>query len=421
MTLLQTPVLTLLRHAALLSLLAAAAWAGPAQAGPSKWKQYGGNGDQSNYNRGEQVLTAGNVTTLVPVWTGREGVVPTDLPAMQHGAFYGTNRKFGLSAISQTRGLRKWSEPDARSTCTPALSPDGRVLTLAYRYKGQFGQGALMAVDASTGAFLWSRPISAIVDGCTSVVGNMVVVATDKGWTQSYNVSDGGTGNGSSLLKFTFPIDLHVAGQGRWYYVVATTGRRVYQVNGREKSGKSPRGWNTSLGTLTSGTASTGRIAGTALVVSDSAGGVYALELATGAPRWSVALPTAAGTTPGVTATTDTSAYAVARPAGASADAIDALALDTGSVSWTSPLPDSLLVHSNLVVANGMVFAGTGATTCTTLSVLDAATGAPIATLPSGMPPAGDERCDLAVANGRVVLHGTQGTLPSMQVLGLPS
>jgi hypothetical protein len=394
-------------------------FAGPAWAAPSKWKQFGGHGDQSNDNRDETQITAANVSTLVPIWTGSARVVPEDLPAVQHGAFYGTNRKLGLSAFSATRGSKKWSDPDLQSTCTPALSSDGRVLTYAYPYPGQaYGEGAVVGVNAHTGVQMWAQRISKIDVGCTSIIGRMVVVATNKGWTQSYNWSDGGTENGYSLEEFTFPIDVHVAGQGRWYYVVATTGRRVYQIDGRWRKQGSPRGWYTSLGTLTDGIASTGRIAGSALLVSDSAGGVYALELETGAPRWSVALPTAEGTTPGVTATTDTTAYAVARPEGASGDAIEALSVDVGSVSWTSPLADSMRVHSNLVIANGMVFAGTGSTTCTTLTVLDAGTGAPLASLPTAMPETGTGHCDLAVANGRVVLHGKDAGAPTMQVFG---
>jgi outer membrane protein assembly factor BamB len=412
------------RRVALLCVAAAVALpGGAARADASKWKQYGANGDQSNDNRGETLLTPANVATLVPVWTGRPWQVPADLPAMQHGAFYGTSRKLGLSAFSQTRGTEKWSLPDAESTCTPALSPDARVMTYAFRYAGDFhGEGALVGVDADTGAQLWAQQISAIGEGCTSVIGNMVVVATSKGWTQSYDVADGSTAHGTSLVKFTFPIDLHVAGQGRWYYVVGTTVRRVYQVDGRTKSEKSPDGWNAPLGTLTDGTAATPRIAGTALVVSDSAGGVYALELATGAPRWSVALPTAEGTVAGVTATSDAIAYAAARPAGADADAIEALGVDAGgAVLWTAPLAAAQLVQSNLAIADGMVFAGIGPATCTTLAVFDAATGTPVASLPTGMPDAGDAgRCDLAVANGRVVLHGKTATGPTMQVLGLP-
>jgi outer membrane protein assembly factor BamB len=407
---------------AALCIAAFSTLAAPAFAGPSDWRQFGANGDQSNYNRNERKLTPANVSTLVSVWTAPRWLVPADLPAIDRGLFYGTNHKLGLAAFSEERGHEKWSQPDARSSCTPALSPDGQVMTYAFRYKGKFhGEGALVGVDANTGAQLWARQISAIGTGCTSIFGNMVVVITNKGWTQSYDYLDGGTENGSSLTQFTIPIDLHAAGQGRWYYVVATEGRRVYQIDGREKSGNSPRGWNVGLGTLTNGTASTSRIAGTALLVSDSAGGVYALELATGTARWSVALPTAAGTSPGVTATTETTAYAVARPAGADADTIDALDVGTGAIAWTSPLQGAPLVQSNLVIANDMIFAGAGANTCTTLAVIDAATGTPIANLPTGMPDSGSPvRCDLAVANGRVVLHATSASGPSMRVLGLP-
>jgi len=122
----------------------------------------------------------------------------------------------------------------------------------------------------------------------------------------------------------------------------------------------------------------------------------------------------------GVGALTGITAYAVSRPPGKDADAVSALATLDGSKQWISALPATMSAHSNLVVANGMVFAGAGDHTCMTLLVLDAADGRAIASVTTGMPTDGGEMCALAVADSRVILRGDTDAGPEMRLLALP-
>jgi outer membrane protein assembly factor BamB len=413
------------------TLVAAAAFAlaaGPACAA-SSWLQYGRDGRQANDNPQETTLTPANVGALAAVWGGRQARVPLDLPAARAGRIFGMTGA-GLAAESATTGAARWRDADGVSTSTPALARDGRTILVAYPDMDTLW-GIVAAVDPATGATRWSRGLDYFYHspnwrGFVTVDGNVGVVATQTGggggggWTFAFDVDTGGNDRGGSVIEYTNRIDPHVAVQGHWYYVVQTDTRYVNQLNAHERNKRSKRGWSAQLGSRTDGTAFGPRIAGTALLVSDSAGGVYALELATGAARWTTVLPTAAGTTPGVTAATDTRAFGVSHPVAAAADAINAIDVANGAVLWTAPLPGSARVHSNLAVANGMVFAGVGdAGSCTALAVLDAATGAVLASLPSGMPGDSGDACDLAVADGQVILHGRNAAGPTMQVLGL--
>jgi outer membrane protein assembly factor BamB len=410
-----------LAAAAALSLAAGSALA----SGGSVWLQYGHDARQSNENGTETTLTAANVASLVPVWSGPAAATPLALPAVHRGELLGATSGLGLAAVSDTGGAARWSVPATAGGYTPSITADGTIMTYAYPSATGY-EGFLTGVSTATGKTLWTVPLYTF-DGTpgwtasTAIDGETVSVVTSNGFSFSYDVRDGGSENGASDMQWNRPLDPHAAMFGHWYFVVASTQRAVYQVHAHETVKRDREGWDALLGTATHGVASTPRIAGNVLVVSDSEGGVYAFQLKTGAPRWSVVLPTAPGTVPGVTATSDKTVYAVSHPAGAAADSIDALVTATGAQRWTSPLDGAARVRSNLALANGMVFAAAGATTCSTLVVLDAASGAPLVSLPTGIAADSGARCDLAVADGKVILHGQGAAGATLQVLGLPS
>jgi outer membrane protein assembly factor BamB len=385
-------------------------------ASPSPWLQYGHDARLSNVNEKETTLTPSNVALLVPVSGGSGQSMPLQMPAFGHHHMFGASEELGVASVSTRTGQVAWSNSASTATCAPSLTADGTIMTFADVH------GMLTAVDTSTGAMLWSRPVY-WHPACTTIRGDIVVAVTSNSFTFSFDVRDGGTEYGSSEIQWTTPVELHAAVDGHWYYVVLSDERAIVQIYARERRHQhGPSGWGTLLGNETKGRASSPHIAGDAILVSDSEGGVYAFELDTGAPRWTVVLPTAPGTTPGVTATTATTAYAVSHPAGSEGDVVSALDVASGATAWSSMLPGSAHVHSNLARANGMIFAGTGQDgSCTTLTVLDAASGALIAQVATGMPANGANQCDLAIADGQVALHGEVGSRPVMQLLGLPS
>ena len=408
--------------AAALALAAGASFA----SGGSVWMQYGHDAYQSNSNGTEKTLTAANVGALVPVWAGDAGEVPLELPAVHHGELLGATAGLGMAAVPDVGGTAKWSVPVVAGSSTPSITEDGTIMTFTYPNEVGY-EGFLTAVSTATGATLWTVPLNSYNgtpgwSASTTISGDTVSVVTNTNFTYAYDVRNGSWDNGGSEIQFSLDtLDPHLAMYGHWYFVVASQHRWVQQIYAHETVKRNREGWIAQLGTETDGIASTPRIAGNVLVVSDSQGGVYAFDLQTGAKRWTVVLPTVKGTVPGVTATSDKTVYAVSREAGAAADSIAALTAASGTQRWTSALAGTALVRSNLALANGMVFAGTGEKTCSTLTVLDAATGATIASLPSHMPTGSGARCELAVADGKVILHGQGAAGATLQVLGLPS
>jgi outer membrane protein assembly factor BamB len=412
--------------------LAAAAFvlvAGSAGAA-SPWQQYGRDATLANANPGERTLKPFNVGTLVPDWSGSQDAVPRESPAARGGRIVGTTTT-GFAAESSTNGKAKWLDKGTVNSTTPAMTIDGTMVFISYPDMSTHF-GVLTGLDLTNGKVIWTRNLDFFDQatgwrGFISVEGPVVVASSQTGdgsgggWTMSFDVADGGNSKGNSVVHFTTRIDPHVAVAGHWYFVVESDARTVVQQNAHAKAGKDGQGWSTQLGAQTNGTAFSPRIIGTTLLVSDSAGGVYALDIFTGTPLWTTVLPTAAGTTPGVTAAAGTSAFGASRPTASAADAINALDVATGAVLWTTPLAGANLVHSNLAVANGMVFAGVGDTgSCTTLAVFNAKTGKALATLPTNMPADSGDQCDLLVATGQVILHGQNASGPTMQALGLP-
>jgi outer membrane protein assembly factor BamB len=412
------------RPAVMLASLACAT-AACAHAGEPPWPQVGHDGRQSNVNDGEDKLTPANVASLRVMHAKDGAAAPGHLPAIGRNHAFESDARHGLASISTKTGKLRWLDDERTTLCSPVLSDDGAILAFTnLSLHNPAGRGALTAVDTATGAVLWEQVLKddagAKWSGCPSIGGNFIVVVEDLGHLdfskiRTYDIRDGSPQPHGGLDSCCW-IHPRTDVQGDWFYFVL---HDLLEKRGiRDSSGE----WVATLGLQTKGRPGAPRLGGDMVLVSDSEGGVYAFDAASGASRWTLVLPTAPGTTPGVSALTDATAFAVSHPPGSQADAIQALRVRDGKGLWSAPLAGTALVHSNLVLANGMIFAGTGADgSCTTLTVMDAGTGASIAQVATGMPAGGADPCDLAVANGQVILHRQGADGPALRLLALPS
>jgi outer membrane protein assembly factor BamB len=123
-------------------------------AGPG-WPQVGYDAANSSYNPNETILTPANVSSLQLAWRDHTGKLgggrPAGQPAIVNGILYvGSNAN--LYALDAVSGAPLWSAPAPGSLTTFAAVVDGTV------YIGSADRNALYAFDASDGALRWSAP-----------------------------------------------------------------------------------------------------------------------------------------------------------------------------------------------------------------------------------------------------------------------
>jgi outer membrane protein assembly factor BamB len=323
--------------------------AAPASA-KGNWSEFGFVPSGGRFNPHENILNTTNVGGLKVLWSAQDGSFPFTAPAVVNGVVYsGTNAFeavsgklvwatnsgglspavskstvyidsfFGLCAYAAAGGTNLWCAgtnylPDAPSA---AVVVDG----IAY-----FGSavGSIFAINAATGAQLWSAPISANDAASSPAVANGVVYI-----------------NGDDLLAFD-----------------AKTGAPL---------------WSSSIlgGVNTSSPAVVGGVV--------YAGGrlVAAFNAATGAVLWSVS--------PGGPLSIPEDSPAVAKgmvyigasipgPRGTFTGTVYALNARTGKTVWSAPVTSG--ITSSPSVANGVVYVGSDGGT---LYAFNAKTGAQLA------------------------------------------
>jgi outer membrane protein assembly factor BamB len=150
---------TLLRTLAAATLLAAS----QASAATGDWPQYGFSAQGRRENTQETVLSRKTVPHLVSKWTVRIRVDPSSAAAVANGIVYVGSLDHHLYALDARTGAQVWSAPTGGAVLSSPAVADGVV------YVGSDDKN-VYAFDAETGAIRWTAQT-----GATAVEAPLVV------------------------------------------------------------------------------------------------------------------------------------------------------------------------------------------------------------------------------------------------------
>lgn len=249
---------------------------------PSDWPQFH-NTNMQRFNPNETVLNVNNVGNLQLKWSYASGGAPSD-PAVANGVVYFSSGG-KLYALNASTGALLWSAPYGGSS--PAVASG-----LVYVGSGK----NVYALNASTGALLWTYPT--VSGPSTPAVTSGVVYV--------------GSGNNVYALSAN-------AGALLWSYA-------------------------------TGGGVPSPAVANGVVYAGSGDGNLYALNANTGAELWSY--PTG---TPGPDSPVVADGVVYIDPQSGNLHALDA---STGALLWTYPVGDTRYSATTPAVANGVVYAG---------------------------------------------------------------
>ncbi len=318
---------------------------------PGDWTQLLRDNMQ-RYDPYEATIGVNNVSRLGVKWT----VVTDPLnqgggssPAVVNGVVYIGSQNGYVYALDAATGAKLWSFSN------PAYIVSSPAVINGVVYIGA-ASGALYAIDARTGAKLWSFLSGSYVFGSPAVVNGVVYFGSIDGYVYALNA-----GTGAEL----------------WRY----------------RSGD--------------GVSAPPAVANGVLYISSNGGDMYALNAATGAELWTYYIGPS-----GPVAAAVTSAPAVANGvvyiASIFTGLVYALNANTGELLWNAPLG----VDSSIAVANGIVYVAGGYSPVAgifegRLYALNAITGAELWNFTTSAP----VESSPAVANGVVYIGSDNGDL----------
>jgi len=171
------------------------------------WSEFGFAPKGGRYNPHEHILNTTNVGALKVLWSAQDGSFPFTAPAVVNGVVYSGTNAFdaatgkllwatnsgglspaiskdtayidtqnGLCAYAAANGTNLWC---AENNYLPD-APSGAALADGIVYFGS-ALGSVFAIDASTGAQLWSAPISTHNAASSPAVANGVVYINGDG------------------------------------------------------------------------------------------------------------------------------------------------------------------------------------------------------------------------------------------------
>jgi outer membrane protein assembly factor BamB len=352
------------------------------------WSQYRSGPAHLGLNTQETVLSPSTVTGLRQAWAitpGSAGDLVTD-PAVVDGAAYVGSTNGKVYALNAATGATVWTvTTGGQVRSSPAVA--GGVV-----YAGS-ADGRVYALNAATGAVLWSVTIGGQVLDAPTVTDGVVYIGSSNRRVYALNAATGAvlwsvTIGGQVLDAPTVTGGVvYVRGRdGNAYALDAATGATMWtaSIGGAPMFGFPPS------------TSSPAVADGMVYVAGPYNGRLYALDAATGATVWTASAGYTVGGTPAVAGGI---VYALLGKGLGSAD-LRALNAATGAIVWAVP-GTSISSPSSVspVVANGVLYTGTVAGV---LVARDPATGA---VLWSDGGAGGVNRngySSLAVANGAV-------------------
>jgi outer membrane protein assembly factor BamB len=331
------------------------------------WPQYRDGARHHGYNSTENVLSASNVSGIDVAWSAATGnsidsspAVVTQVtgsksgPPMIHSTVYVGSTDDNVYALNATTGATVWSFATGGEVESSPAVVNGVV------YVGS-DDGNVYALNATNGTEKWSFTIGSPVSS-PAVAGGVVYAASENGDVHALNAT-----TGAQLWNFVTDESLgsspsvangkvYIGAGGTVYAINAATGAQVWSNNPFDGS---PVGGSTAV--------AYGKV-----YVAFNDGDVVAFNAATGAQVWSTLTESEASAT----------SPAVANGVvyfGSSDGNVYAFSAFTGNQLWSSPIGSVL--ESSPAVANGVLYIGS---TDNNVYAFSAATGAQLWTFATG-------------------------------------
>jgi outer membrane protein assembly factor BamB len=329
---------------------------------PADWTQFLRDNMQ-RWNPYETILGINNVATLGLKWTYRtnSGLIELSSPAVANGVVYVSSWVNNLYALNASTGAKLWSFATGAQVFSSPAVVNGAV------YFGSDDHN-VYALNASTGAKLWSFATGLDVSSSPTVANGVVYIGSDDNNVYALNAS-----TGAKLWSFATedPVESSPAVANGVVYVSsfddnlyalnASTGRKLWSYTTDDPVESSPA------------------VANGVVYVSSSYGGtVYALNAGTGVKLWSFA---AGGLMESSPAVANGVVYV-----SSSYGTVYALNASTGVKLWS--FATGALLQSSPAVANGVVYLGSFDASSGSqdgyMYALNASTGAKLWSYPTG-------------------------------------
>ena len=166
------------------------------------WPVFGFTADGARYNPYENLINAGNVSSLSPLWVGQTGNVIASSPAVANGAVYVGSDDGKLYAFDAMTGATKWTGVTGGTVFSSPAVANGIV------YVGS-SDGKVYAFDAATGGPRWSATTGGEVIAPLAVANGAVYAPSDDGRLYAFDALTGGplwiTDPSQSPVR-TFPV-----------------------------------------------------------------------------------------------------------------------------------------------------------------------------------------------------------------------
>jgi uncharacterized repeat protein (TIGR01451 family) len=323
---------------------------------PGDWTQFLRDNMQ-RWNPYETVVGVNNAGDLQLIW--KDDVINSSIvssPAVVNGVVY-----FGAGsdvfALNASTGAKLWSYPTGGGVDSSPAVVNGVV------YVGSFDKN-IYALNASTGAKLWSFLTGGQVESSPTVVNGVVYIGSDDNNIYALNAS-----TGAKLWSFTTGNSVQsspAVANGVVY--VGSPDHNVYALNGNTGA----KLWSYATGGEVNDSAA---VANGVVYVGASDGTVYALNASTGAFLWSYAIGSLVETTSPAVANGVVYFGAL--------DFVVAVNANTGAFLWLYAIGASTVATSP-AVANGVVYVTTSRPASGQLLALDASAGFLLSSFSSG-------------------------------------
>jgi outer membrane protein assembly factor BamB len=298
------------------------------QSSPGDWTQFHRDNMQ-RWNPYETVLGVNNVGNLQLKWKSPVDHLGLSSPAVVNGVVYFGSDLGSVHALNASTGAKLWSFATAGGVSSSPAVANGVV------YVGSDG-GNVYALNASTGAKLWSFDTGGDQQASPAVVNGVVYVGSGIGIVYALNAS-----SGAKLWSFDNGADVFsspAVANGVVYFGSQDT--NVYALN----ASTGAELWSYPTGGVVD---SSPAVANGVVYVGSVDGNLYALNANTGAKLWSFATGNVVASSPAV-------ANGVVY-VGAEIGTLYALNASTGVKLWSFDTGGPIVFPSP-VVANGVVY-----------------------------------------------------------------
>ncbi len=353
----------------------------------TNWGQFGFRSDGQRVNHYENVLTPNTVGGLNLLWTYTTGGALQSSPSVVDGVVYVGSNDNNLYALNANTGALLWSYPRSGDGINPSSPAVANGVVYIGESNVNASDNSVLALDAGTGALLWSYSDGNPIYSAPALVNGVVYVASGGGGTFALDASTG-------ALLWDFGIGFQINASPAVANGVFYTGSLVNAVFHAIDASTGAALWTfESGGSRDYAFNSSPSVANGVVYAASDDGNLYALNASTGALMWNY--PSG-----GPTAVTDGVVYAP------SVSGLNALNASTGALLWNYSL------FGSPAVAGGVVyFGGSGDNN---LYALNASTGALLWSYTTG----GTVETRPAIANGVVYVGSDDGKVYAFGLTG---